>query len=150
MSSVPPSYRISVRDPPSYDDAIRNRPVSLPPPYVDPTGPSIPHCPPQTPSQPALVQQHDVKQCIGNFCAIFWILFLISLALLHLVLFGICFKCPLSGTSLAATRAFFFLHIIFLIGIAIYCYSECKSRDTITADNIILITSAMAYLGIFE
>ena len=139
MAAAPPDYcTISSLDPPKYSDIVANRPLSPPPPYADPTGPSATSRPSQT--QPSLVPKkaQDIKQYIGSCCALTCILFLIVLALLHLVLFGVCFKCSLPKTSLAGTRAFFFLHIIFLTGMVVYCYNKCKSRTTFTLKECLM------------
>jgi hypothetical protein len=141
MSTAPPSYStISLRDPPDYFIAVENRPTAPPPPYVDPTSSFGTSRPPATKLPPAPAQVHGVEHWIENWCAFIWILFLISLALLHLVLFAIYFKCPLPETSLGGIRALFFLHIISLVGMIIYCYRTCKRRGTFTASAGFLAT----------
>jgi hypothetical protein len=141
MLSTLPSYStISVSEPPEYSIVVGDTALLPPPSYVDSTGTFATHCSPETdPSLPPAKLRH-VKQCIESWCTLFWILLLISLALLHTVLFVICFKCSLPKTSLSAIRAFFYLHIIFLIGMITYCCYKCKSRSVFTLNECVVAT----------
>ena len=141
MSAAPPDYStISSPDPPKYSDIVANRPLSPPPPYADPTGSSATCRPSQ--SQPSLAPKkaEDVKQYIESGCVLTWILFLIVLALLHLVLFGVYFKCPLPKTSLGGIRTLFFLHIIFPVGMITYCCRKCKRRSALEMGHGLVAT----------
>jgi hypothetical protein len=154
MSAAPPSYStISLCDPPDYFTAVENRPISPPPPYVDPTGSFGTSRHPATELPPAPAEVHRVEHCIKNWCALIWILFTISLALMHFVLFFICFKCSLPKSSLGAIRALFFLYILFLVGMVICCWDECKHRGALTASDGVVATFVCVqlptYISIF-
>jgi hypothetical protein len=141
MLSASPRYSsISIHDPPEYSIAIEKRPPSPSPPYVVSADSFATSHPPGTESQSTRAQLYYVTQCIESRCALTWILFLISFALLHLVLAILIIKCPLPETYLYAICRLFFFHILFLIVMIIICCYQCISKISFTLENGLLAT----------
>lgn len=137
MSLLPPNYSsISIRNPPEYSDIVANLPSSSPPSYVDSTGNLLSHLE----SLPIPEEVYEDSQCVKNRWAFSWILFLIVLGLLHLVLSGIYFKCPIPETDLNGIRTLLFLHIIFSVIMIIYFVCTCKCKIMLEANIGLLVT----------
>jgi hypothetical protein len=125
MSFLPPNYSsVSICDPPEYSDIVSNLPSSSPPPYVNSTDSSTVNLPSHLESSPTPEEVYEDSQCVESCWTFSWILFLIILGLLHLVLSGIYFQCPIPETDLNGIRTLLFLHIIFSVVMIIYFRPE--------------------------
>jgi uncharacterized membrane protein YagU involved in acid resistance len=141
MSFLPPNYSsVSICDPPEYSDIVSNLPSSSPPPYVNSTDSSTVNLPSHLESSPTPEEVYEDSQCVKSCWTFSWILFLIILGLLHLVLSGIYFQCPIPETDLNGIRTLLFVHIIFSVVMIIYCVCKCKCKSMLETNIGLLVT----------
>ncbi|CAF1226767.1 unnamed protein product [Rotaria magnacalcarata] len=159
-------YQVEPTSPPNYSDVLPNlpppywtvvgtvidndqQPIPSPPPYADPIVSPPPYVAPIVSPPPVslprpIVQSSpassmDKNRLFYSWSGLIWLVLLIILDVIHFVLFGVCFQCPLPDDDLSLARVFLFINgSFFTVGLIYLIYLLIKAKGLHIASGIYL------------